>query len=127
MGNGDICSAFDAVSMIKETGCDGVMIARGCEGRPWLFAEISSALEGKTRRIGHAEKIAAIRKHMRLMLEYKGARGIIESRSQLAWYMKGFYGAAGLRARAVTVESAEDIEDIINSIPETEDDTDITA
>lgn len=120
MGSGDIYSARDAVDMMNETGCDGVMVARGSEGRPWIFAEISAALSGRDYRITHDEMVAAVRKHMKLMLEYKGQRGITEARAQLAWYMKGFPGAAGLRARAVTVASAEDIAELISAIPDTD-------
>ena len=118
MGNGDIFSARDATDMMGETGCDGVMIARGCEGRPWIFAEIAAAMDGRTVVFDAADRKAALRRHMELIIKYKGERGIAPARAQLAWYMKGFRGAAALRAKAVAVETAEDIAGLISAMPD---------
>ena len=123
MGNGDICSPLDALEMIAQTGCDGVMVARGCEVRPWIFAEIAAAMEGRDYRVSASEKKEIMRRHMALMLKYKGESGIAPARSQLAWYLKGFRGAASLRARAVTVSSEKDIAALIDAVPDEDDET----
>lgn len=117
-GNGSVMSASDYKRMKDFTGCDGVMIARGSRGNPWIFREISDFCENKDYKPPEiSEKLDTIHKHMSLMYGYKGSKGIIEARQQLAWYFKGFRGAASLRKEAVTVESFSDIEKLIESIP----------
>lgn len=117
-GNGNVISADDCKLMKEFTGCDGVMIARGSQGNPWIFREISDFCENKPYKPPEiADKLKTIHKHMSLMYSYKGSRGIIEARRQLVCYLKGFRGAASLRREAVTVESFGDIEKLIDKIP----------
>ena len=107
IGNGDIRCGEDAVSMFKETGCDGVAVGRGAMGRPWLFAEIKAALEGTEYTPPTAEeKHAAVTEHIRHAVESKGeVVALLELRKHLAWYSKGLYGSASLRGRINTVST----------------------
>jgi tRNA-dihydrouridine synthase B len=99
IGNGDIFSADDAKKMKDQTGCDGVMAARGAFGNPWIFREIAARFEGgdyipPTGR----EKINTIKKHMERMIFYKGERtALLEARKHLSWYIKGCKDAAAAR------------------------------
>jgi nifR3 family TIM-barrel protein len=93
LGNGDIWSAEDAVAMVEATGCDGVVVGRGCQGRPWLFADLAAAFHGSSQRVrpGLGEVAATIRRHAELMVEDLGeVRGIRELRKHMAWYFKGY-------------------------------------
>jgi tRNA-dihydrouridine synthase B len=117
-GNGNIFTSEDYRHMKEFTGCDGVMIARGSQGNPWIFREISDFCENTPYKPPEtSDKLAVIHKHMSLMYKYKGSRGIVEARRQLVCYLKGFRGAASLRREAVTVESFGDIERLIERIP----------
>lgn len=115
IGNGDIFSAEDAEKMLELTGCDGVMIARGAEGNPFIFRQIDELL--KTGKVSYApsceEKIDCAIKHARLLSEYKGeSRGIKEARKHMAWYVKGMYGSSEIKTelfRAATFKEMEDI------------------
>ena len=91
LGNGDIYSAADALSMMEETGCDGVMIARGAMGNPWIFSEIAAALDGKTYTPPPAaERFEVALGQVREMIAEKGERiGVAEAKKHLAWYCHG--------------------------------------
>ncbi len=114
IANGDICSAADALRALEITGCDGVAVGRGALGKPWLFAEIDAAINGRGYTEPSAEeKLAAMKKHLALLEEIKGAGvATLESRKHLAWYSKGMKGAAALRGRmnsVVTMSQAYDV------------------
>lgn len=114
IANGDVCSAADALSLLEETGADGVMVGRGCQGRPWIFAEIVAALEGKAApHLSQKEKMDIALEHVELIVKYKGEHiGILEARKHAAWYIRGVKGAASLREeinRAVTLEKMREI------------------
>ena len=116
VGNGDIYSAADALHMIKETGCDGVMIARGALGNPFLFAEIRAALEGTEYQEPSTEmRFATALAQVERMIEEKGERiAIAEARKHLSWYIKGTKGAASARVdinRATTLDEMKEILD----------------
>lgn len=122
VGNGGIEGPDDALRMLDETGCDGIMIARGSEGRPWIFAEIAAALEGKPYAPPDTDETLEIaREHIRLLVADKSRSGILEARKQIAWYLKGFPGAASLRGRINTASSEGDIAEIIDEIKRTVD------
>ena len=91
IGNGGVMSPEDAVKMAEQTGCDGVMIARGYLGRPWIFREIRQLIEtGAWAPISLEERFATMRLHTRMSLETFGERqGILRMRKHLAWYVKG--------------------------------------
>lgn len=118
VGNGDIYSAADALNMIKETNCDGIMIARGALGNPFLFAEIRAALEGKDYKApGFEERFATALSQVERMIEEKGERiAIAEARKHLSWYIKGAKGAAGARVEINRAETLEDMKKILNTL-----------
>jgi nifR3 family TIM-barrel protein len=111
IGNGDIMSVADALHMKRQTGCDGLMIARGAMGNPWLFAEIRAALEGgafvpPTLQ----ERIETALSQMAQMIREKGERvGFAESKKQMAWYIHGISGAAEARGRLMTATSPDEV------------------
>ena len=99
IANGGINSAEDAIRAKAETGCDGLMIARGAEGNPMIFSEILAALEGRVyEEPSHQELLGMAREHIALLCEDKGESvGVREARKHLAWYVKGIRGAASFR------------------------------
>lgn len=114
IGNGDIMRAADAERMLMETGCDGVMLARGVMGNPWLVRQCAQKLAGREpKEVSAAERTEMALRHVRLLVETKGEKiGILESRSHLSWYLKGMQGAARAREqvnRAATLRETEEI------------------
>ena len=119
LGNGDIWEASDALRMVAETGCDGVVIGRGCLGRPWLFADLAAAFAGRPARHlpGLAEVSAVMRRHASLLIEVMGAdRGIRDFRKHVGWYLKGFGVGGPVRAALSTVDSLIELEDRLGSL-----------
>ena len=116
IGNGDIVSPEDAVSMISQTGCDGVMIGRGARGNPWIFRQIACYRDSGKRlpRPGVGEMVDMILRHARLMLEYKGEYlGIREMRKHVGWYTAGYPGSSRLREQVNHVESFEALKQLL--------------
>ena len=120
IGNGDIFEPIDAMKMLKETGCDGIMIGRGALGNPWIFENVINLFEGRgAREILVNEVVDTAIWHLSLMIESKGERaGIAESRKHLGWYMKGVRGAAELRNRINCAESLDELTDILYTLKE---------
>ena len=118
LGNGDIYSAADALSMMEETGCDGVMIARGAMGNPWIFSEIAAALDGKTYTPPPvAERFEVALGQVREMIEEKGERiGVAEAKKHLAWYCHGMEGAASARSRLMQAASYDALAAILREM-----------
>lgn len=114
IGNGDIFTAEDAVNMINATGCDGVAVARGALGNPWLFNEIACALEGTPYTPPtDAQRLELALFHARDMIERKGERtGLAEARPHMARYTKGIRGSASARDRIMKAESLQEIEQV---------------
>lgn len=117
IGNGDVTCVEDALRMMRETGCDGVMIGRGARGNPWIFHELKTYDE--TGVVPPRPDRAAIRdmmlRHARLQVEYKGEyTGIREMRSHVAWYTRGLRGSARLRDEINQVETYEELEALLN-------------
>ncbi len=107
LGNGDIWAAEDAIAMVEQTGCDGVVVGRGCQGRPWLFADLAAAFAGDPARVRPGLRMVAetIRRHAELMTEDLGEeRGLRELRKHMAWYLKG-YVVGGEQRRALGLVS----------------------
>ena len=120
LGNGDIWSAEDAIAMVRQTGVDGVVIGRGCQGRPWLFADLMAAFEGSDARHkpGMAEVSAAVYRHAELLVdtfddENKALRDI---RKHMAWYFKGYVVGGDLRAKLSTVPTLEALAELLEQL-----------
>ena len=123
IGNGDILSAADAGRMMSLTGCDLVMIGRGCLGNPFLIREAISYIEHGTTLPPAApqEKLAVARQHLELACRFKGAdRGTREMRKHLAWYIKGFPYAASTRVRINEAQTPQELETILQELEERE-------
>ncbi len=118
LGNGDIYTAADALRMLEHTGCDGVMVARGAYGNPWIFKEIGCALEGKEYTPPSvSERITVAKEHLSLLISDKGEyTGIREARKHLAWYLKGMRGAAPARVEINAAESHSAVTHILDTI-----------
>ncbi|MBO4824698.1 MAG: tRNA dihydrouridine synthase DusB [Lachnospiraceae bacterium] len=118
IGNGDVKCGADAERMLRETGCDGVMVGRAAEGNPFVFREITSYMEGKPYIPPTVEELReTILEHADMQLEHKGEFiGIREMRKHLSWYLKGFEGASALRKHINEMETFEELKSIINSI-----------
>jgi nifR3 family TIM-barrel protein len=113
LGNGDIWSAEDAARMMRATGCDGVVVGRGCLGRPWIFGDLVAAFEGSGARATPTlgEVAAVMVRHAGLLGEWLGdeARGVIDFRKHVAWYLKGFAVGSGMRGQLATVSSLAEL------------------
>ena len=113
LGNGDIWCADDALRMMRETGCDGVVVGRGCLGRPWLFADLVSAFDGTpTRQVPTLREVAAVMlRHATLLGEWIGdeARGVIDFRKHVAWYLKGFSVGSEMRRKLAITSSLDEL------------------
>ena len=120
LGNGDIFCAADALKMLNETRCDGIMVARGAQGNPWIFSEIAAALEGRPwSPPSLAERIAVAVEHAELLVREKGEKiGIAEARKHLAWYTRGLRGSASVRAALMRVESLDEILPLLEQLEE---------
>jgi nifR3 family TIM-barrel protein len=116
LGNGDLWEAEDALRMIDMTGCAGVIVGRGCLGRPWLFADLAAAFDGKPEReyprLG--EVAATLRRHAVLLVAWLGEeRGLREIRKHVAWYLKGYVARQPIRAGLGQVATLADMDDLI--------------
>lgn len=119
IGNGDVTSPQNADELVKQTGCDGIMIARGAQGNPWIFSEMIHWEEtGELPPRPDKDEVREMMlRHARLQLEYKGEfSGIREMRKHVAWYTKGLKGAARLREKVNAVESLEELENLLTSL-----------
>lgn len=115
IGNGDILTGEDAIQMMKQTGCDGVMVGRGARGNPWIFKQIGEYIEnGRTDLLPNAFEIKEmILRHAKMLIEAKGEyTGIREMRKHFAWYTAGMKYASGLRNEVNKVESYKELEQL---------------
>ena len=116
LGNGDIWEATDAVHMMATTGCAGVVVGRGCLGRPWLFRDLAAAFgvapPAPLPTLG--EVAAMMRRHAELLARYMGEeRGCKEFRKHIAWYLKGFAAGGELRQSLGRVDSLNSLETLL--------------
>jgi nifR3 family TIM-barrel protein len=119
IGNGDIKTAADALRMWAETGCAGVMVARGSFGNPWIFTEARALLDGQPAPPAPdaAERFTVALRHARMQLEIQGddRRTALEFRKHLGWYTRGLRGASELRRELYAIESMAAIERIFEA------------
>jgi nifR3 family TIM-barrel protein len=116
LGNGDIFSAADALAMVAETGCDGVVVGRGCLGRPWLFGDLEAAFAGKPLPTPPTlgQVATTMRRHTVLLQEHMGSdKGIRDVRKHIAWYLKGFPVGPDLRRRLGLVSSLHELDELL--------------
>jgi len=120
LGNGDIWSGEDAVNMINQTGCAGVVVGRGCLGRPWLFADLVSAINGENKRVNpNLFQVREIMiRHGQLLIEYfeNEDRAMRDIRKHMAWYLKGFSVPRQVRASLGMVESLEQMRQLLSQL-----------
>ena len=124
VGNGDINSAADALAMLRETGCDAVMVGRGALGNPWLFDEIKAALAGESAPAPPTlqKRMATLRAQIYDMCERKGEwTAMPQARSQAIHYMRGLRGAAALRRACSTLSHFEDVDRLIEAVYRVQD------
>ncbi|SDU61157.1 putative TIM-barrel protein, nifR3 family [Jiangella alkaliphila] len=119
LGNGDIWEAADAVRMLEATGADGVVVGRGCLGRPWLFRDLAAALTGapvpSLPTLG--EVAAMMRRHAELLADLMGEdRGLRDMRKHMAWYLKGFVAGSEVRASLGMVSSLADLDALLGEL-----------
>lgn len=119
LGNGDIWEAQDAVAMIDQTGCDGVVIGRGCLGRPWLFGDLIEVLHGRpapaSRTLGEVCEVMA--EHARLLAAHMGEEHAMRDfRKHGGWYMSGYPVGSEVRRRLALNASLAELDDIIATL-----------
>jgi nifR3 family TIM-barrel protein len=123
LGNGDIWEAADALDMMRRTGCAGVVIGRGCLGRPWLFRDLAAAFAGEPApplpNLG--EVAAMVYRHAELLADLEGETyGLRDLRKHMAWYFKGFPVGGGVRRSLAMVESLAQLAGLLASLDPTE-------
>jgi nifR3 family TIM-barrel protein len=120
LGNGDIWSGQDAISMMEQTGCAGVVVGRGCLGRPWLFADLVSAFNGENNRVNPTlfEVRQIMLRHGQLLVEYfeNEDRAMRDIRKHMAWYLKGFSVPREIRASLGMVGSLQEMEQLLSGV-----------
>ena len=120
LGNGDIWSGADGVAMVKETGCAGVVVGRGCLGRPWLFTDLVAAFAGEEKRITPTlfEVREIMFRHAQLIVEYFESedRGMRDLRKHMAWYLKGFRVHSELRRQFGMVSTLTEMRALLDQL-----------
>jgi hypothetical protein len=106
--------------MVAETGCDGVVVGRGCLGRPWLFGDLAAAFRGehRTAQPSLGEVAQTFRRHAELLVEFFDSeeRGCRDIRKHVAWYFKGYPVGGELRAKLATVESLAQLDELLGTL-----------
>ena len=114
IGNGDIRTPEDVAAMAEQTGCDGIMIARGALGNPYVFQEVKAAFAGVPYTPpSNAERLDLAIAHVRGLVAHKGPHGVIEMRKHIAYYVRGMKGASAFRTAATLAPTAEALIDLI--------------
>ncbi len=119
LGNGDIWDADDALAMVAATGCDGVVVGRGCLGRPWLFGRLAAAFRGEPLpdHPGVAEVVPVMNEHARLLVDWFGDhKGVREFRKHTAWYLKGYPVGGEIRGRLGRIESLDQLGELLDTL-----------
>jgi nifR3 family TIM-barrel protein len=119
LGNGDIFSAEDALKMVEQTGCDGVVVGRGCLGRPWLFRDLAAAFRGEPIPVGPTlgEMTLVLRRHAELLVDHLGPdKGVRDLRKHMAWYLRGYPVGSSLRQRFGVVATMPELDDLLGAL-----------
>jgi nifR3 family TIM-barrel protein len=119
LGNGDIWEAADAVGMVRRTGAAGVVVGRGCLGRPWLFRDLAAAFAGEQIATlpSLGEVAAMMRRHAELLCHHMGEeRGCKELRKHVSWYLKGFAAGGELRRSRALVTSLAALDELLSRL-----------
>ena len=120
LGNGDIWEASDALRMVEQTGCDGVVVGRGCLGRPWLFADLEAAFLGQpSQKLPALGEVAAIMaRHAQLLVEAleDEKHGCADFRKHVAWYLKGFPVGGDLRRSLAMISSLAELDGLLERL-----------
>ena len=120
LGNGDIWSAEDALRMVAETGCDGVVVGRGCLGRPWLFTDLAAAFAGTPTRVTPSlgEVSDTLRTHAAYLSDFYGEqeRACRDIRKHIAWYLKGFPAGSTIRNSLALVDSLAALDALLSTL-----------
>lgn len=127
IGNGDVKTPEDALRMLSDTGCDGIAVARGCIGRPWIFTAVAAATDGReVAPPSRAEILRAALTQLDLSVRYKGeGRGVSEVKYSLSRYVQGLRGAAAARSAIMTATSPDGLREILcDFFSQTEDEND---
>ncbi len=119
LGNGDIWEADDALRMVAETGCAGVVVGRGCLGRPWLFGDLAAAFAGSPQRAlpTFREVAAVMHRHATLLAaEHGETHGCSDFRKHVAWYTKGFSVGSDTRRALAMVSSLDELAELLAGV-----------
>ncbi|NYH78818.1 nifR3 family TIM-barrel protein [Actinopolyspora biskrensis] len=119
LGNGDIFSADDALKMMSSTGCDGVVVGRGCLGRPWLFRDLQAAFAGEPVPEGPdlGEVSRVLRRHAELLTDHMGEhKGVRDLRKHMAQYLRGFPVGSELRKQFGLVSTLAELDDLLGCL-----------
>lgn len=119
LGNGDIWEADDALRMMRTTGADGVVVGRGCLGRPWIFRDLADAFEGRplAPRPDLGEVLDGMVEHAELLCEWMGEpHGMRDFRKHTGWYLKGFPTGGELRRRLNQVASLTELRELVATL-----------
>lgn len=120
LGNGDIWTASDALAMMAETGCDGVVVGRGCLGRPWLFRDLADAFAGRPLSppppIG--EVVPVMKRHARMLVEARGSEGfaVRDFRRHTGWYLTGYPVGGSARKRLAMASSLAELDELLDAL-----------
>jgi nifR3 family TIM-barrel protein len=124
LGNGDVWEAEDALRMMRTTGCDGVIVGRGCLGRPWLFRDLADVFEGREAADppDFGGVIEEMLEHARLLVEWLGdeTSAMRAFRKHTSWYTKGFRGGAPLRQRLMQVTRRDELRAVLSEVDRTQ-------
>jgi nifR3 family TIM-barrel protein len=123
LGNGDIWAATDALRMMEQTGCDGVVVGRGCLGKPWLFRDLADVFTGREPQgpppIG--DVVPVMKKHARMLVEARGDEGfaVRDFRRHTGWYMTGYPVGGTARKRLAMASSLAELDDLLDALDPT--------
>lgn len=123
LGNGDVWTADDGIRLMRETGCDGVVVGRGCLGKPWLFRDLADAAAGRPvpppPRLGAV--VAVMRRHVRLLAAAFGDEflAVRDFRKHVGWYLTGYAVGGEVRRTAAQTSSLRELDDILDAVDPT--------